>query len=325
MSDTVDINEKTVTETATESDTQETQPPTDIETKPTRAKKPTAAQVRGQIVMWILLLLSGMLRAVSIHSFINPNHFAPGGVTGVATMLNYSTGWNAGIFLFAFNIPLLIVAFFFISKMFTLKTGVSLAVSSLALMLFEKIDFFTYTDERILAAVAGGLLGGAGLAVLFKTGGSSGGTDIIATIIQRKYKAAGVSWFIFALDSVVVIASFFVYDFQLSPVLLAFVEMFVSARACDFILNGFKSAVKFEVITTHADEISAEILAKLHRGVTKVEVTGMYSHDEKALLICIVRRRQIAQFQKIIRAYPDTFAYTTSTSEVFGRGFQSMG
>ena len=117
-------------------------------------------------------------------------------------------------------------------------------------------------------------------------------------------------------------ASFFVYDYKLTPVLLAFVEMFVSARACDFILNGFKSAVKFEVITTHGDELSAELMEKLHRGVTKVEAVGMYSQDEKSLLICIVRRRQIAQFQKIIRRYPDTFAYLTSTSEVFGRGFQ---
>lgn len=305
-----------------EQPTETVEQPAAMQSETPKRKRPTATQVRSQIVMWVLLLLSGILRAIAIHSFINPNHFAPGGVTGIATMLTYVTGWNSGLFLFAINIPLLVVAFFFISKMFTLKTGVSLAISSLALMLFEKIEFFTYSEERILAAVAGGLMGGAGLAVLFRAGGSSGGTDIIATIIQRRYKTAGVSWFIFALDSIVVLASFFVYDFKLTPVLLAFVEMFVSARACDFILNGFKSAVKFEVITTHGDELSAELMEKLHRGVTKVEAIGMYSQDEKSLLICIVRRRQIAQFQKIIRRYPDTFAYLTSTSEVFGRGFQ---
>lgn len=289
--------------------------------KTTAHKKPTKKQVRAEVISWLLVLAAGLLRAFAIHSFITPNNFAPGGVTGLATMLNYVTGWNTGIFLFAVNLPLLVVAFFFISKMFAVKSGVSLAMSSLLLWLLERFAFFQYTDEPILASIAGGLVGGVGIAILFRAGGSSGGTDIIATIIQRKVKMAGVSWFIFALDSVVVLASFFVYGYKLTPVLLAFIEMFCSARASDLILSGAKSAIKFEVITTHPEEISQEVIEKLQHSVTKIDATGMYTRDGKALLICIVRRRQIAQFQKIIHNYPDTFAYISTASEVLGKGF----
>lgn len=296
---------------------------TEHKPKKLRIRKPTREQVRSGIFSWTMIVVSGFLRAFAIHSFINPNNFAAGGVTGAATMLTYVTGWNSGIFLFGINIPLLIVGFIFISKMFAVKTAASLGLSSLLLWMFEAVGFFTYSEERILAAVAGGLVGGVGLALMFKAGGSSGGTDIIATMVHRKYKSAGVSWFIFAMDATVVLVSFFVYDYKLTPVLLSFIEMFFSAKACDLILSGFKSAIKFEVITTHPEEISQEIISTLGRGVTALPATGMYSHDGKTLLVCIVRRRQLAQFQRIIKKYPETFAYISTTSEVMGLGFSS--
>lgn len=283
--------------------------------------KATKAAVKAQILIWLGVVASGFIRAVSVHSFVNPNNFAPGGVTGLATILTYLTGYNTGIWLFAFNLPLLIVAFFCIRKLFALKSALAIAVSSGFLLLFEKVKFFTYSDNVVLAALAGGILGGIGVSLMFKVGGSSAGTDIIATLIYRKFKSAGVSWFVFGLDAIVVLASFFVYDYQLTPVLLSFIEMFCSARMCDTILNGFRAATKFEIVTTHPEELAEEIFKSLERGVTAVQATGMYSKNEKTLLICLVRRRQIGQFQRIIRKYPDTFAYISPTSEVLGHGF----
>lgn len=277
--------------------------------------------VKTQIVAWLAVLVSGFLRALSIHTFVNPNDFAPGGVTGIATILTYVTGINTGVYLFVINLPLLILAFLCIKKMFAVYSTAAIVLSSLFLLLFEKVNMPMYTDDRILAAIAGGVLNGVGVALMFKTGGSSGGTDIIATLLHNKFKSAGVSWFVFAVDSTVVAASFFVYDYQFTPIMLSLVDMFCSASVCDVILNGFKSAVKFEIVTSHPRELADEIMSTLHRGVTGLEATGMYSDSEKTLLVCVVRRRQIGQFQRIIKQYPDTFAYLTNTSEVMGNGF----
>lgn len=282
-------------------------------------------KIKSSIFVCIAILVSSCIRAIGIHSFILPNNFAPGGVTGIASMIQFKSGINAGYFIFALNLPLLVLAIKYINKSFALKTLASTVLTSALLIILEKVKFVTYVsaNQSILAAIAGGIFGGAGLAIMLKIGGSSGGTDIIATLIQKKFSATNVAWFIFLLDAVVVLASFFVYNSGLEPVLLALSEMFVSSKVCETIMQGFKSALKFEIITPNPEELSKEILEKLERGVTCIPAIGMYSHDEKSLLICVVRKRQIAQFQKILKKYPESFAYISSSSEVMGYGFSS--
>lgn len=213
------------------------------------------------------------------------------------------------------------------NKKFAIMSGGAILLSSGLMVLFKYIGFPTCaaanpTDaDRILYAIAGGIVGGTGGAIILKLGGSSGGTDIIASLIQKKYSATNVSWFIFLLDSTVVLASAAVYDNPIVPILLSFVEMFASAKVTETILQGFKSALKFEIITSRPDELSHEIIEKLHRGVTMVSAKGMYTGADKAMLICVLRKRQLSQFRMILRQYPDAFAYISGTSEVMGRGF----
>lgn len=286
---------------------------------------------------WLVLITavfaSGLFRAIGVYSFIVPNHFAPGGVTGIASMLEFGTKINAGYFLAAINIPLIVIAFIFIGKRFSIISGIAILLSSGLMIVFEYIPHFprlvadTYGADRILFAVAGGILNGTGGAIIIKVGGSSGGTDIVATLIQKKYSATNIAWFIFLLDSTVVIASGFVYGNlselrqALVPILLAFVEMFTSGKVMETILQGFKSALKFEIITSHPEELSQEIITKLHRGVTSVTAKGMYTGEERAMLICVLRKRELSQFRAILKKYPDSFAYIGNTSEVVGRGF----
>lgn len=283
-------------------------------------KKP---KLRQYSFMALAILLSGVLRAISVHCFIIPNNFAPGGVTGIATMLQKATGWNSGIFMFAINLPLLVGAFFLINKRFAITTFIGILLQSGFLMLLEYWKMPQYADSAILAAIAGGVVGGAGIGLMLKIGGSSGGTDVIATFIYKHFSFTNVSWFIFILDSVVVFVSFFVYNNALTPVLLALVEMFCSAKANETILYGFKTALKFEIITSSPEELSKELMQKLHRGVTAIKAKGMYTGSDKTMLVCIVRRRQVSAFQKILAKYPDTFGYISTTNEVMGRGFIS--
>lgn len=287
----------------------------------TRIRKFTVAIV-------LPILLSGAIRALAIAMFISPNGFAPGGTNGIAVLLEFAFGINSGWFLLALNVPLFFIAFFFIGKREAVVSTLSMAVSSVLLIVFGLIpEFPIYQPQTngILAAVAGGILSGASLAIMLKCFGTSGGMAVLATVTGKKFKQLNVSWLTFLFDASVVVASFFVYNqgasftVKLDPVLLALVSLFVTSKVCDLLLQGFKTAYKFEIVTTKPDELSAEIFESMNHGVTKMPAVGMFSHEERSMLVCVVRKKQISELQRILKKYPDTFAYFGSTSEVIGK------
>ena len=317
------------------------------EKKPEKQKKKLSFKV-FMLSMFLPVLSSGIIRALGIFVFTTPNEFAPGGTNGIAVMLEYATGLNSGIFLLIVNAPLFFVAFFCIGKKEAILSTLSIVVSSGLLIILglfpDKLSFLQYggrtpvldsegntvlelvdIGHRLLGAVAGGIFLGIALAIMIKSCGTSGGTTILASLVNKKFRNLSVSMLTSAFDACVVFASIFVYNNGntamgvLDPVLLALVSLFVTSKMCDIILQGFKTAYKFEIITTHPEEIAAEIISKTHHSVTKIEAEGMYSHAGKSMLVCIIRKRQIAQLQRIIRKYPDTFAYFTPASEVYGR------
>ena len=186
---------------------------------------------------------------------------------------------------------------------------------------------FAFISPLIGAVTYGyfGVLLGAALAIMLKSCGTSGGTTVLASLVNKKFRNLSVSGMTAVFDAVVVFASFFVYNqgmgftAKLEPVLLALISLFVTSKVCDVILQGFKAAYRFEIITNHPEEISAQIMEKLHHGVTEVNATGMYSHEDRAMLVCIIRKRQIGELQRILRQYPETFASFTPASEVYGK------
>lgn len=280
-------------------------------------------RINNFVIVPLLILVSAIIRSVCVQVFTLPYNFAPGGSTGIGTMVEYKIPWfSAGWTILIVNVPLLILAFIFIGKSFALKSGISIALSSIGMVLMKQFNFPVYENgEPVLAAVAAGVLGGVSLAMMLKAGGSTGGTDIIAMFIQKKFSATNVAWFIYALDSVVVFVSAFVYKNGLTPVLMSLTEMFCYSMMSDVITTGFKTALKFEIVTTDPDALSRELIEKLGRGVTCLPAVGMYSRDEKSLLVCVIRKRQLSDFNKILQKYPETFAYVTNTSEVMGLGF----
>lgn len=276
------------------------------------------------------VIISGIVRALAIYIFVTPNDFAPGGVNGIAVLLQEGTGWNSGIFLIMLNVPLFFVAFFLIGKYGAVISTLSMLLTSGLLIVFDYIPGMEYIcyqpeDNHILAAIAGGVLLGVALAVTLKSCGTSGGTTVLASLVNKKFRNLSVSGMTAVFDAIVVLASFFVYNQgmgfteKLEPVLLALISLFVTSKVCDVILQGFKAAYRFEIITNHPEEISAEIMQKLHHGVTEVNATGMYSHEGRAMLVCIIRKRQIGEVQRILRKFPDTFASFSPASEVYGK------
>lgn len=278
----------------------------------------------------LAILASGIVRALAIYIFVTPNEFAPGGINGIAVLLEAVTRVNSGYYLIALNVPLFFVAFFLLGKSEAIISTLSMLLTSGLLIVFDYIpgmNEIRYAPEynAILASIAGGVLLGLALAIMLRSCGTSGGTTVLASLVNKKFRNLSVSAMTSAFDACVVFASFFVYHqgepftAKLDPVLLALISLLVTSKICDFVLQGFKVAYRFEIITDCAEELAKEIMEKTHHGVTEINATGMYSHEGRALLVCVIRKRQIGELQRILRRYPGTFASFSPVSEVYGK------
>lgn len=278
----------------------------------------------------LAILSSGIVRALAIYIFVTPNEFAPGGINGIAVLLEAVTRVNSGYYLIALNVPLFFVAFFLLGKSEAVISTLSMLLTSGLLIVFDYIPGMTeirYAPEynAILASIAGGVLLGLALAIMLRSCGTSGGTTVLASLVNKKFRNLSVSAMTSAFDACVVFASFFVYHqgepftAKLDPVLLALISLLVTSKICDFVLQGFKVAYRFEIITERAEELAKEIMERTHHGVTEINATGMYSHEGRALLVCVIRKRQIGELQRILRRYPGTFASFSPVSEVYGK------
>lgn len=281
-----------------------------------------------------ILALSAFLLAISSYSLIAPNDFATGGVTGIAIILEKASHGKIlqSISVFCINFPLIVLSFFFVKKKFAVLTLAHVLLQALFLMLMERLGMPKLVfDEKIFAALAGGIGIGASIGFAFKIGGSTGGMDIVAVMVQRKRPAPSIAWMIFMLNCIVIAASFFVYKDladdavgKILPLIMAACEQYVESKTNDAITNGFNSAIEFRVVTDKPDEMALAIISKLGRGVTSIPATGMYTRETHAMLVCVVNRRQIMTFRKILKEVdPDSFAVMTHVSQVLGLGFFS--
>ncbi len=280
-------------------------------------------------------LLGSFLLALSLHVFTIPAKFAPGGVSGLASLIQIVSGFSASYSLLIFNVPLVVLSFIFLSKKFAVKTTFSILMSSLFLKIFEWVNFFQFKEQGslILSAIAGGLISGIAIGILIRTGASSGGTDIISLLVQKKHSSLSISWFVFAMNLFVVLLGGILYRTVLKMdansiiniLLFSMVEIFMSSKAMDIILNGINSAVKFEIITSKPSEIGDAIVKRLGRGATIVETKGAYTNSTNADVICVVTRHQVSELRKLLKEIdPNAFAFAMNTREVLGNGFRKQ-
>lgn len=273
---------------------------------------------------YIAISVLAVIMAFNYEIFVFKNAFAPAGINGIATMVQYLFDFSVGYMSLLINIPLSLLAFFYVDKKFALRSGVFTIMFSLALLLLKRADLSALVyhtangTSTILAPVAAGTVNGAIYGAAVKLGGSTGGTDIIAACIRVKMPYFSFARVTFVLNAIVAGASFFVYDFNFEPVIMCIIFNFIASNICDYIVKGGLGALKFEVITSHAEEMSAELMKKLHHGVTVINAEGMYTHSGKQVIICVINKHQIVDFQSIVRSYPDTFAYVSSVSETVG-------
>ena len=298
------------------------------------------ASRKGRILYWtktlLFLLLSSLLVSFAAHSLITPNDFTIGGVSGIAILLNVASNGKIqqSIVLFSINLPLVVVSFFFVKKKFALLSAGNIALQTLWLIVLENAfpDFqiiFTNNGEKIFAAIAGGLCIGAATALAFKIGGSTGGADILAVMLQRKFNISSFAWVLFMINCIIIGSSIFVfYDaeqslaFNVLPLMMSAFESYIESKTNDSLTNGFHSAIEFRIITDNPDEMAHALMRELGRGVTAQPATGMYTKEPHTMLLCVVSRRQVVALKRIMKSVdPDSFAVMASVSQVLGLGF----
>ena len=277
------------------------------------------------VLDYLIVIVIAVLGALNFQVFVFPNNFAPSGLNGILTIIRHVFGINFGMLYLFLNIPLLIAAFYVLrSKKYAIATFIYVVVFSVSSILLRNLDLsklmFSGGDggERIMAAVAAGVFSGFNYSVAIRLGGCTGGLDIVAALVIHKKPSINLVWLVFGINVGVATLSFFAYGMDYAPVILCIIYSFVTSRIGDLILKGARTAAKFEIITSNPEELSQALMSQLHHGCTVLPARGMYSHTDKSLLICVVNRRQIADFERVLRNFEDTFVVVTPVTRTYG-------
>lgn len=271
----------------------------------------------------LVYILGGFIYSAAVTMLISPNEISPGGFTGIATVLQYLFGLPTGAMLFALNIPVLIMGFISFGGIFIFKTAAATVIMSLTLEICEAI-LPVFKVDKILVCVFGGILMGLGLSLIMLKGATSGGVDIIAKFINRRYPHLTVGRLILFSDALVVAVTAIVYK-NIESALYSVVSLYASSKIVDVMLYGSDKGKIIYIITNKAKEISNEIISVLQRGVTEINVVGSFTGKERKMLMCTVRRQEVSLVLNITRNLDnDSFIVVGEAGEIFGQGFKKI-
>lgn len=276
--------------------------------------------------VWTYLVIAAvaLVAAVNYELFVFPNQFAPSGLNGICTMIQHVTGISVGYLSLLINVPLALWCYIEVSKPVALRSMVYVVTFSLGLLLLDHVDLsaFHYVTEngtsKILGPLVAGIIQGYVYSILVKASAYTGGMDFVSAIIHKRYPSKPFFGLSFTINCVIATSSYFVYGYQMEPVILCILYSFMSTTVGDKLMRSGREAVCFEIITDYPKEISDEIIAKLHHTTTLIPAKGMYSGHETNLLICVVNKTQAAIVSSICRSYPHTFAIVDPVREVMG-------
>ncbi len=269
-----------------------------------------------------LIILGSAIYAAGINCFTAPNDIAPGGVGGLATVINYLSGDKIGIGLLIglFNIPLIIAGFIKLGKPMMIRTLLAVAVATVCTD-YVAVLFPEYVGDRILAAVFGGLLIGSGIGLVYLREGTTGGTDIVNKLIQRAKPHLSLGAIMMITDAFVVIISIIAYG-ELESGLYAIIAIFVTSKVMDMILYGGREGKAVLIFSDKYEEIGSAIISNIARGATFLKGEGVYTHADKNVICCAVQKNEYVKLKRIVREIDEkAFIITSNANEVLGEGF----
>ena len=289
--------------------------------KPRKQITPALARAWDDLV----ILAMAVLMALNYEIFILQNAFAPSGLNGLATMIQYLFHFSVGYFSLIVNVPLAILCGIFVDRRFALRTlAFSVTFSLLLLWLQNGVDmsrFIYHTEDgrsTLLAPVVSGAVNGFIYGTTIRRGASTGGTDFIGEFVHKYHPSYSMMHVVFAINVVIAGLSYFVYGYNIEPVALCIIYSLITTVVSDRCVRSGKRAWKVEMITAHPEEVTRAVIEQLHHSTTILRAEGGYTHEGKTMLVCVINYHQIARMEAILSRFPDTFAVVTAASETMG-------
>ena len=277
---------------------------------------------RQRIKDYLVITFASAVYAVAVSLFLDPNSLAPGGVTGIAIILNRLTGLETGTWVLFINIPIIALGTWKLGWRFILSTGYCTLISSLFINLLS--PFGAVTEDLLLAAVAGGCLMAVGLGLVFKSGATTGGTYIIVKLLRIRFPQLKTGFLFFVTDAVIVAASGIVFK-NVDVALYAGIVIAINSLLMDVVLYGRDGAKLVFIISDKHENITKRILEELDIGVTYISGSGAYSGKEKNVIMCVMKKQISPRAEAIVREEdPLAFMIVTSATEIFGEGYKSI-
>lgn len=274
----------------------------------------------------VTISLGCVAYAAGLILFLNPNDLAPGGVSGVSIMLNRFIPVEVGTLILLFNIPLLIIAFIKFGAKFTAMTAFATALSSTIMDLMGAFlpPDYAVTKDKLLAGIFGGALMAFGMGVIFRAGGTTGGSDIIIRLLRRKFRHLKTSTIFLITDCIIVGVSALVFG-NIEAALYAGIALAVNSTVLDFVLYGSNGARMIFIVTERPDEINKVLTEKVNTGSTVIKGEGAYTGREKTILMVVAKKHRFPKIRDAVGAAdPNSFMIVSSASEIFGNGYLSI-
>ncbi|MEF9990598.1 MAG: YitT family protein [Romboutsia sp.] len=276
------------------------------------------------IVEVLVLMVGCLLMSISINLFFNPHSVAPGGLTGFAIVVNSVFKVQLWAINLTLNIPLFICAYKILTKKDCIKTIIGIIVLTMGLKLTEDLVLINITDDVLLASISGAILMGVGLGLIFRINGTTGGTDLIGLILNKLHPSLSVPILMGAADCIVVILSG-VISKEIEISLYSAISLYIIVKVSDLIIEGVDYSKSFTIISDYSREISVKIIEELDRGATILKGEGVYTGDEKNVLLVVVSKRQVVSLKHLVKKIdPDAFIIISDIHEAVGNGFKSI-
>lgn len=283
--------------------------------------------------LWIIL--GSIITALAINIFLVPHKIAPGGVTGIATVIFYLIDERlpVGTLMLLLNIPLFIFGMKFIGRRFIVRTLFSTVFLSVVIDIAEpftsrfisqlELEYLASGPDYLLYAIFGGFFMGLGLGLVFRSGATTGGTDLAAKIVHHFNPVMTVGKALLFIDGAVIIFAAIAFD-SILLALYSMLSLYISTKLVDIILEGINFAKGVYIISDHAEEIADDIMRELDRGVTALNGIGMYTKSDKKVLFCVIQRGQLPLLKALVKKTDQSaFIILHEVTEVLGEGFKT--
>lgn len=272
------------------------------------------------VYAYVQIALGSLIGAVAYPMFLVPNHIAPGGLTGLATVLNYLLQVPVGMTSLVLNIPLFIIGYRSMGRVFALRSLIATIIFS---VLIDLIPLPALTHEPFLGALFGGVLLGAGLGLILRGGATTGGSDMVARMVHSRFQHISVGAILFFIDCcVVAMAGFFI---EVEYALYAFISLYASSKLIDVVMDGLTREKACYVISSQHELVKKELMEQLDRGVTVLTAEGGYSGEKRPVLLCVLSAQEVGRLKAIVRSADErAFVFISDAHEVLGEGFRKL-